>query len=68
MKRAYQKPCIRKVDYNFQEQVTATSNPIGTKVQASPDLELCTHGNGDCFAVYNLSSLTRGINNCLIQG
>lgn len=66
MKRAYQKPCIRKVDYNFQEQVTAASYPISDyAAPLRPDR--CTWGDGECNVIFNVP-LARGINNCSHQG
>lgn len=63
MKKMYQKPSVKKVDYNFQEQIVATSYDIEN--YADPwKTGYCTWGDGVCSVVFNLSKKSRGIDNC----
>jgi len=65
MKKTYQKPSVKKVDYNFQEQVIATSYPL--KQYADPwGTDYCTHREDDCNSIFNTPK-TRGIDNCKVQ-
>lgn len=65
MKRTYRTPTARKVDYVFQEQVTAVSYPISN--YADPwRADKCTWGDGSCSIVFNVKA--RGLDDCSYQG
>lgn len=66
MKRTYQKPMAKKIDYDFQEQIMATSIPIQTKLDPWDTKEHCTWGTSDCSAIFNV--MARGLNDCIVQG
>lgn len=68
MKRAYHKPSVKKMDYNFKEQVMASSIPVQTKLDPWGTNEHCTWGEKQymCDLIFNVS--TRGLDNCTSQG
>lgn len=67
MKKVYRKPIVQKVDYTFQDQVTAQS--YGVNLYADPwDKKVCTWGGSDCSIVFNAPSKARGWNDCSHQG
>ena len=65
MKKVYNTPKANKVDYSFEEQLSAESYPISG--YADPwRHRVCTWGDGVCSDIYNV--MARGINNCEKQG
>lgn len=65
MKKMYQKPSVKKVDYNFQEQVIAASVPI--KTLSDPwGTDYCTHRESDCSKIF-YTPKTLGINDCAVD-
>lgn len=66
MKKVYHKPSIKKVDYKYDEQLTAASYPYN-QWQDPMLTDYCTWGDGSCNLIFNVP-LTRGINNCSNQG
>lgn len=66
MKKTYRKPLAKKIDYDFQEQITATSIPEQTKLDPWLTQEHCTWGTSDCSVIFNV--MARGLNDCLHPG
>ena len=66
MKRAYHKPSVKKIDYDFTEQVMASSIPEQKKLDPWLTNEHCTWGTNDCSVIFNVA--TRGLDNCLHPG
>lgn len=66
MKKAYRKPVVKMVNYEFDVHVTAEySFPLAG--WADPGvIKVCTHNNGICYDIYNL--MARGLNSCKEQG
>lgn len=65
MKKAYCTPKAQKVNYTFQEQMTAESYPINN--YADPwHGGVCTWGDGSCSAIFYTK--TRSLTDCVVPG
>lgn len=66
MKKPYQSPVAKMVNYEFDVQVTAQySFPIAG--WADPGvIQVCTHNDGVCYDIYNVAA--RGLNSCREPG
>ena len=65
MKKRYEKPVARKVEFCYTDQVTAASDPYYALYGDPFQLNRCTWFSGvSCNIIYNLPTNTRGINDC----
>ena len=51
MKNEYKKPVVKMIDYAYQEQVVASSTPMGN-IADSIGNGMCTYFDSGCFLVY----------------
>ena len=67
MKKNYHKPIVKKVDYVFSEQITASSLPVQNYIDAWHTGKVCTWGEAACSIIYNKPK-ARGLDDCYNQG
>ena len=65
MKKEYTTPKAYKVDYSFDEQLTAQSWPLSGYADPWKG-RVCTHDDSTCSVMYNTK--TKGLNDCQVQG
>lgn len=68
MKKVYRAPIAKKIDYAFEDQVTATSYPINNYADPWHTNKVCTWGDGTCSVIYNVAKMARGLDDCQVPG
>ncbi len=66
MKRAYSKPFTKKVEFSYESQVVAASNPFLGNVANPDNSGRCQQLTGDCNILWNASygTATFNLNTC----
>lgn len=69
MKKTYHAPVAKKIDYAFDEQITAQSVPINDHTDWYHTEKVCTWGQSHymCNIIYNTPK-TKSLDQCMAQG